>query len=192
MMMVVKFCQDSDSIQSSTPGFSRRGPSLRGLPTRPKTGAAMLCLWPSLRRRCQGWSGQAWRSLALGCSRLQVQRASWREEAQHDVGKSGLHGGQGGLAGMDAGHEGSAIVLFCSGSACCREWPRVAISWSSTLTACFSMSQHNLMNNSSTWRASCSSSACHARVSLFSCSRDARRVPLSRATRAPSCGSWPR
>ena len=31
-------------------------------------------------------------------------RASWREEAQHDVKESGLHGGQGGLAGVDAGH----------------------------------------------------------------------------------------
>ena len=35
---------------------------------------------------------------------LQVRRASWREEAQHDLRESGLHGGQGGLAGVDAGH----------------------------------------------------------------------------------------
>ena len=34
---------------------------------------------------------------------LQVRRASWREEAQYDVWESGLHGGQGGLAGVDAG-----------------------------------------------------------------------------------------
>ena len=35
---------------------------------------------------------------------LQVRRASWREKAQHDVRECGLHGGQGGLAGVDAGH----------------------------------------------------------------------------------------
>ena len=35
---------------------------------------------------------------------LQVRRASWRDEAQYDVWESGLHGGQGGLAGVDAGH----------------------------------------------------------------------------------------
>ena len=34
---------------------------------------------------------------------LQVGRTSWREEAQYDVWESGLHGGQGGLAGLDAG-----------------------------------------------------------------------------------------
>ena len=35
---------------------------------------------------------------------LQVRRALWWEEAQHDVRKSGLHGCQCGLAGVDAGH----------------------------------------------------------------------------------------
>ena len=35
---------------------------------------------------------------------LKVRRALWREEAQHDVRVCGLHGGQGGLAGVDAGH----------------------------------------------------------------------------------------
>ena len=35
---------------------------------------------------------------------LQIRRASWREEAQHDVWESGPHGGQCGLAGVDAGH----------------------------------------------------------------------------------------
>ena len=35
---------------------------------------------------------------------LQVRRALWREEAQYDVWESALHGGQGGLAGVDAGH----------------------------------------------------------------------------------------
>ena len=34
----------------------------------------------------------------------QVRRASWRDQAQHDVTESGLYGGQGGLAGVDAGH----------------------------------------------------------------------------------------
>ena len=32
---------------------------------------------------------------------LQERRASWRDEAQHDVWESGLHGGP---AGVDAGH----------------------------------------------------------------------------------------
>ena len=35
---------------------------------------------------------------------LQVRSASWRDEAQYDVWESGLRGGQGGLAGVDAGH----------------------------------------------------------------------------------------
>ena len=35
---------------------------------------------------------------------LKVRRALWREEAQHDVRVCGPHGGQGGLAGVDAGH----------------------------------------------------------------------------------------
>ena len=35
---------------------------------------------------------------------LQVRRASWWDEAQHGVRESGPHGGQGGLAGMDARH----------------------------------------------------------------------------------------
>ena len=34
---------------------------------------------------------------------LEVGRASWREEAQHDAREGGLHGGQGGLAGVEAG-----------------------------------------------------------------------------------------
>ena len=37
-------------------------------------------------------------------ARLQVERASWRDEAQHDERETGPHGGQGGLAGVDAGH----------------------------------------------------------------------------------------
>ena len=35
---------------------------------------------------------------------MQIRRASWREAAQYDVRESGLHGGQGGLPGVDAGH----------------------------------------------------------------------------------------
>ena len=35
---------------------------------------------------------------------LQVRRAVRRDEAQHDVRECGPHGGQGGLAGVDAGH----------------------------------------------------------------------------------------
>ena len=35
---------------------------------------------------------------------LQVRRASWREEAQHDVRERRPHGSQRGLAGVDAGH----------------------------------------------------------------------------------------
>ena len=56
---------------------------------------------------------------------LQVRRASWWVEAQHDVWESGLHGGQGGLAGVDAGHvprEGYILVLHCPGSAHCPMW----------------------------------------------------------------------
>ena len=58
----------SDSILSSTPGSSRRGPRLREMPIRPKTGAAMPCSWPSRRRSHRGRSGQAWCSPAPGCS----------------------------------------------------------------------------------------------------------------------------
>ena len=58
----------SDAIQLSTPGSSRTSPWLREMPTRPKTGAAMLCSWPSLRRSHRGRSGQAWCSPAPGCS----------------------------------------------------------------------------------------------------------------------------
>ena len=36
--------------------------------------------------------------------RLQVRRASWRGEAQHDVRKRRLHGGKGSVAGVDARH----------------------------------------------------------------------------------------
>ena len=35
---------------------------------------------------------------------LQVRRALWWEEGEHDVRECGPHGGQGGLAGVDAGH----------------------------------------------------------------------------------------
>ena len=35
---------------------------------------------------------------------LHVRRASWRDEAQHDVRECGPHGGQSGFAGVDAGH----------------------------------------------------------------------------------------
>ena len=35
---------------------------------------------------------------------LQVRSASWWDEAQQDMRESVLHGGQGGLAGVDAGH----------------------------------------------------------------------------------------
>ena len=35
---------------------------------------------------------------------LQVRRASWWEECEHDVRESGPHGGEGGLVGVDAGH----------------------------------------------------------------------------------------
>ena len=35
---------------------------------------------------------------------LKVRRALWREDAQHNVRECGPHGGQGGLASVDAGH----------------------------------------------------------------------------------------
>ena len=37
-------------------------------------------------------------------ARLQIRRAVRRDEAQHDVRERRLHGGQGGLAGVSAGH----------------------------------------------------------------------------------------
>ena len=37
-------------------------------------------------------------------ARLQVRRALWREEAQHNEREGFPHGGQRGLAGVDAGH----------------------------------------------------------------------------------------
>ena len=73
--------------------------------------------------------------LRLDAVRLQVRRASWREEAQHDVRESGLHGGQGGLAGVDAGHEPQrkdstihVALLALDLPARRQEWPRAAIS----------------------------------------------------------------
>ena len=36
---------------------------------------------------------------------LQVRSASWRDEAQYDVWERRPHGGQGGVAGVDAGHD---------------------------------------------------------------------------------------
>ena len=108
-----------------------------------------------------------------------------------------------GLAGVDAGHEGSTIVLLCSGSACCREWPRAAISWPSSLTACFFMSQHSLMSNRCVgvlmFRAVelCEAlggllvAQAHATQEFLylAVAGDARRVPLSRAIRAQSSES---
>ena len=40
----------SDAIQLSTPCSRRTSPWLHEMPIRPKTGAAMLCSWPGLRR----------------------------------------------------------------------------------------------------------------------------------------------
>ena len=84
------------------------------MPTRPKTGAAMPCSSPSRRVSCLRRSGPvSWRlrlDVALEAAedgqvaRLQVRRASQWDDAQHDVRESGLRGGHGGLAGVDAGH----------------------------------------------------------------------------------------
>ena len=55
---------------------------------------------------------------------LQVRHASWWEEAQHDVWESGLHGGEGGVAGVDAGmsqrriHVGPSLLGFSTLSTC--------------------------------------------------------------------------
>ena len=86
-------------------GSSRRGLWLREMPIRPKTGAAMSFSWPS---RLKEPSRTERASVALSCALdaaleaaedghvagLQVRRASWLDEAQHDVRESGLHGGQ--------------------------------------------------------------------------------------------------
>ena len=60
---------------------------------------------------------------------LQVRRASWRDEAQHDVWESGPHGGQCGLAGVDADHVPQKDP--CLDSSRCPDWPRAAGLWSS-------------------------------------------------------------
>ena len=65
---------------------------------------------------------------------LQVGRASWRDEAQHDVWESGLHGGQGWprwRGCWPCPREGSTTVLLCLGSSRRPDWPRAAGSWSS-------------------------------------------------------------
>ena len=72
---------------------------------------ALACVWMQLLKAAE--DGHV--------TRLQVQSASWWDEAQHDVWESGLHGGQSGLAGVDAGHV-PALVLLCSGSARCPMW----------------------------------------------------------------------
>ena len=45
------------------------------MPTRPKTGAAMLCSWPSRGKSHRGRSGQAWRSRAHDCTVRQCSRS---------------------------------------------------------------------------------------------------------------------
>ena len=65
---------------------------------------------------------------------LQVRRASWREECEHDVSESGSHGCQGGLAGVDAGRvpeKDPRLSLPPRVHHVVQEWPRAAGSSSS-------------------------------------------------------------
>ena len=54
---------------------------------------ALACVWMQLLKLRKTATSQ-------GCKYV----ASWREECEHDVRESGPPGGQGGLAGVDAGH----------------------------------------------------------------------------------------
>ena len=56
------------AIPWSRPCPRPRCPRLRELPILPRTGAAMACSWPGLRRSHRGRRGQEWRSPASGCS----------------------------------------------------------------------------------------------------------------------------
>ena len=74
----------------------------------------MLCSWPGLEGAVDDGAGKRGARLRLDAALeaaedghvagLQVRRAVRRDEAQHDVRECGLHGGQGGLTGVDAGH----------------------------------------------------------------------------------------
>ena len=52
------FLRASDAIQMSTPGSSRTSPWLREMPTRPKTGAAMLCSWKAFEGAIEDGTGK--------------------------------------------------------------------------------------------------------------------------------------
>ena len=76
--------------------FSQRSLNCANCPFCRILAAAMPCSWPSRRRCHRGRSGQEWRSLCAWMQLLklrktatsqglQVRRASWRDEAQHDV-----------------------------------------------------------------------------------------------------------
>ena len=94
------------AIPCSRPCPRPRCPRLRELPILPRTGAVEGAI-----ENGAGKSGARLRlDAALEAAEdghvagLQVRRALWREEAQHNVRECGLHSGQGGLAGVDAGH----------------------------------------------------------------------------------------
>ena len=119
---------------------------------------------------------------------LQERRAVRRDEAQHDVRERRRHGGRGGLTGLDAGHvpERDPHLFFLArvqhvvqcGRGLqdrCRRCP--AVVWRDVMSVLRP-------------RLSCprtrSAPACHARVASPSCGWDGRRIPLRRASRAPS------
>ena len=74
----------------------------------------MLYSWPAFESAIEDGAGKSGARLRLDAAleaaedgqvaRLQEGRAMRQDEAQYDVCECGLHGGQGGLAGVDAGH----------------------------------------------------------------------------------------
>ena len=73
--------------------------------------------------------------VALACVWMQLlkPRKTATSQGCYDVWKSGLHSGQGGLAGRGCWpcpREGSTLVLLCLGSSRRPMWPRAAGSWS--------------------------------------------------------------
>ena len=99
-----------DAKQSSTPGFF----SQKSVTTRAFHSAedwrrhALFMAKPSKvssrTERARVALAWAWMQLLKLVAGLQVRSASGRDEAPHDVRESGLRGGQGGLAGVGAGH----------------------------------------------------------------------------------------
>ena len=88
--------------------FCRRRPSLRELPNSAedwRRHALFITIEDGAGKSGAHLRLEATLEAAEDChvAGLQVRRASWREEGEHDMRESGSHGCQGGLAGVDAG-----------------------------------------------------------------------------------------